>query len=250
MNLNKTSDYVTYEISEDTNLYSNKNCYSFIMNKWDKNVFTCLPNLTPSLMPFDMFERWMNLCKKNGLLIEEAILVREKQSNIMVLDGKHTSRHEILASLCCYRWADSLGEMVKEILDLTDKKPQLNFYQILHKGLSGHITNWNHSISLLMKQHVYSKNMADLIHSLAPCFAFMKKNGAAPIIRGSGSGSFTISAIYESINGLPDYMDLAYGRSNTPYRALECDCLDEKYSILYEKQASYPELFEMYEKLS
>lgn len=230
--LNRPSDYVTFKLSSGED-YKNQNCYAMGMLSWSSSTFTCHPN-GPNLMPFDMYERWMNLCKKNGLVIEDAVVSKDGDSNVMVVNASKTSRHELMATLCCYRWADTLGDMVSEMLDIIDTRPELNFYQVLHHGLMNYITNWNHSISMLMKKNPYNKtNTSDLAHSLAPCFAFTKVNGT-PAIRkySSASGSWTIHGIYNTLKGFPNYIADMYNGVSYP-DAIAGNCLDEKFTKLY-----------------
>lgn len=182
------TDYVTFDSkSSNKSLYfkkgkdgitnhKNSACYSVIMENLKEIEVICYPNYNKeSPISFELFSDWINLCKKHGIVDESSEIYHEDKSNILKMPFKKRSRHLAYATLCCYRWADSLPKMVHLIVELM-KIGDRNFYQVLHYGLLKNCTNTGHSF---VDIGTYGYQRLNLGLSIAMSMFFTRKNGIA-----------------------------------------------------------------------
>jgi len=141
-----SNDYVTYKtiLPKQTLEHINLPCYSGSMVNLNKIEFVCSPNnKKKSILPDDIYLRWMQLCKDYGLCPTSSEAFIEKDKQHFRCRGKN--RHRVYAALCCYRWADNVAPIPYTVVRLLDMNPRLTFYQVLHYALAKYITNSNHN---------------------------------------------------------------------------------------------------------
>lgn len=178
----------------------NAACYWSHMQTLNQLELTCMPNETQkSLLPPEIYMRWMNLCKDHGLVTADSTPYTEKDLNYLVLPGAGHTRHELYASLCCYRWAENLACMPYAVVALLDMKP-LNFYQALHYAMAKWVIYVNHSFCNIdtngaSTMYDYRKSLRDawyLPHGMAVSFFFTKnENGRSPAMEPSTTPTCT-----------------------------------------------------------
>lgn len=151
------NDYVSYKTigKKHSHDHLNRPCYSGSMLNLSKFNFLCRPNYgSKSLLPKEIYLRWMQLCKDYGLAPTTSEAFVEKGKNYFRCKGHN--KHRVYAALCCYRWADNLAPLPYTVVTLLDMNSQLSFYQVLHYALSKYIQNSNHNFVSIAAGGAYS----------------------------------------------------------------------------------------------
>lgn len=195
---NKDSDFIAFTVETKTNSTTCDfiACYGSWMTRLPDCTFTCMPsaplatNVTGhwmtatadmkaprvSILPGDIFMRWVDLCKEHNLCIREARAWRDGDKNYFYLPGRSKHRHEIYTSLCIHRWSENTALIPYTVVKLLELKPHIHFYQALHYAMAKYLYITNHSFHTIGSAHnIYGrKATCDLLDGLVMAYFFTK----------------------------------------------------------------------------
>lgn len=143
------SDYVNFSLKyferkkEKKIEYDNKECYGSVMSYLANCEIRCTPRNLGGLSS-EIYLSWMNLCKQNGIVHENAEFYSNGGNHFLNLPWGTYNPCSVYATLCCYRWSDSmpkLAHLVVSGMEVSD----VSFFQILHYAMTKFVSNNNHS---------------------------------------------------------------------------------------------------------
>lgn len=119
-------------------------CYRNCMTALPTYEYHLYPN-AKSILPSEIFLKWISLCKENEIIPHEADATSTNGLNSLFVPHKSYNRHLVYATLCCYRWSENKAKIPYETVKITESG--LPFFQALHYALAKHLTfeHGNHS---------------------------------------------------------------------------------------------------------
>jgi hypothetical protein len=180
----RPNDSVSYSAINATNkktTIKSAACYSQHMGSLSKYTFDCFPcNTEKSLLPAEDFFLWMKFCAGYGFAPVATIPYTNGEMNCCIFNGNGENRHRIYAGLCCYRWAECLSPLVYEACRLIERRPDFNFYRLMHCVTGKYVTLMGHSFTNVCApaMSIYSTKPGgiaprlDLMWALMPRFYF------------------------------------------------------------------------------
>ncbi len=217
-------------------------CYYQCMSFLPECDFTLQPTDAKSLLPFDVFRKYINLCQANGLVNKDATVSGEEGKNQLIVP-KGQNKHRVYTTLCCYRWSENQPGMAFALVGALEKFPEIDFYQAFHYGCARRVYWPLHSFhTIIMAKSTYNNGLGEngllyVPHSLA--LAHTYRNG---IIDKFCSTGYTANAIEAEMGKLKFPECRTEGAKK--YRLKEIDhILSPKMTKLY-KETPAPELVE------
>ena len=145
---NHKDDFVSYQtnsLNSSIQTYENSACYASHINKLQSCEFTCYPNKRSSILPYEVFYRWITLCQENGFVPKEATINKVDDNNILIIPNNNYDNNIVYAALCCYRWSENQAPMPYCVVKLLEKTPKMSFFQAFHYACCKYISLVNHS---------------------------------------------------------------------------------------------------------
>lgn len=148
---NKVNDNVSYAVTigESKYDYNNAACYMAVAHQLPECEFFLRPNDKKSVLPWDAFVRWVELCKENGVITPEATPSRDGDLNLLHMP-KGNNRHLVYASLCCYRWSENQPGAPWLVVELLNANPKIDFFQALHYACTQVVYYFTHSFTQII----------------------------------------------------------------------------------------------------
>jgi len=232
--INAMNEYVSYQAYDAVHgvqqIHTNEACYSAIRSEFSRYEITLIPKKSNPAIDEDLYFRWMNICRLYKILPEGCLFYKENKELKMKIPAKTYTRHEIYSALCCYRWISCNQRMIWHILQLQDTLKDVTFWQILHYCFSKYIDNVNHSFVNIGKcSYLDNKNLALTI----ACKEYFKDRNK--LIR------YDDSYLNNSISSF----SLSFGC----FRVKKGDIITNKYTKMYEIDATKEELTELFNKI-
>ena len=257
-----SSDYVSFKaIDKKTkHEYHNKRtaCYAGYLSVAKVYNFNCYPVDSESVLPFDIFTQWMELCKQNGLMPLKTSVENKDGKNTCIIPG--SNRHITYAALCCYRWSENQPSIPWLTIKLMEANPSINFFQALHFALGKIVKIHAHSFSCICADPDANTTLGsgstfrvantNLLPSIAMS-AFFTKNKRGKSKANKATGGHT----YIEINKLISEMGFTIpeiGVNKNETKLLQVpnleDVLREDWKVLYEKKIPKERLINYYEE--
>lgn len=136
--------YFTYTRAGVTQAVERAACYYTCMSFLPECDFLLRPTDNKSLLPHDMFLEYVRLCRDNGLITPEATAQGGEGNNQLVVP-KGRDRHQVYATLCCYRWSENQPGMAYATVEAMNKCPGIDFFQAFHYGCARRVYWLHHS---------------------------------------------------------------------------------------------------------
>jgi len=229
--------------------YLGSACYAGHMATLNKYTFDCVPcNTKVSILPSEDFFLWMKFCAAFGFSPSGTIPYTKDEMNCCLIQGVGDCKHRIYAGLCCYRWAECLSPMVYEACRLIEKKPEINFYRLMHYITGKYVTLMGHSFTNVsaasMSMYSYygvskpaSTPRLDLMWALMPMYYFASGFNKAAKANQNDQTQVSISNA------------IAATKLSLPVKKHE-DLLDDKWDELFNlEDTSNKNIKECYDKL-
>lgn len=226
---NGGNEYVSWEAyAEDGTKVGQKEyvyCYSPIMRALGKYEIHNYPYIGENRVYSDRLHpisylRYMNLCKKEGLIPSEAkVFIDKEKGNCMVIPRLGWGRHTVYVALCMYRFADICPKNILAGL-LLHRKTNLPWLQIFHYLLTKMVMGSGH-IFIGVNGSVYggSYNKDPRVGMALKVFCSLSEEYRTYL----GNTGNTIAMFTSMINEIPPV---------EPFSSVE-EILDPKYSRLY-----------------
>lgn len=215
---NRDHDYVWYDYirGDKPSASINKGaCYATCMSFLPECNFTLRPSDGKSLLPFDVFKKYIELCKENGI-VNKDVSVDGSEGNNRLLIPKGHNRHKVYSTLCCYRWSENQPGVAYATVKALEQYPEIDFFQAFHYGCARRAYWLIHSFHyILAEKSTYNTGLGNngLLYVpnsmiLAHAFRNEKKNNKTLVENMSNSG-YTTDAINSLMIGLkfPDCKD-------------------------------------------
>jgi hypothetical protein len=241
---NRETDTVTYYYQEPGVSEKKEKtyvCYAGHMSKLSNCDFWLCPDKYSAATSNcncdgDVYLQWISLLKQNNVIPHEVEASVENNKLYMYVPNKNYSKHRVYATLCAYRWAESLARLPYAVVKLCEQHPNLPFWQIWHYAcgenikLIGH--SWHHLLITASIKSIYANygQTFNLANSLAiPLFWLnLSKAGTGYTCRELSVISTAIGPI-TSQSGYVFPSLLVNGLSNNDQN----DVLNPRWSILY-----------------
>jgi len=132
--------------------YDNAACYAATRGKIGVMRIECRQVTTKNLLSKKDFSRWIKLCRKYRLIPDcvETFVEGRKYFMTLPVSDKY-DKVGGFSALCCFRWADYWGQMVWQLLRHVEEG--VYFWQALHYGSARFLTNCNHNVMWVDKNH-------------------------------------------------------------------------------------------------
>lgn len=127
--------------------YPTARCYGASMQDLAAYSYDLYPHQrVKSRLPAEVFLKWIDMCMDVGLVPQEARPDTENAQNSLHIPCRGYNRHLIYSALCCYRWTDTYPAIPYMMATLCERKPSLDFFQVLHyvMALHGTFANGDH----------------------------------------------------------------------------------------------------------
>lgn len=140
---NRSDDHVSYKSTKPlhtggtqyvTQEHDGAACYHDCMLVLSETEFWLRPNKRASLLSWDDFKIWIELCKTNGIMPPDATPSRDGEHNLLHIPRSNQNRHVVYAGLCCYRWAENQPGVAYATIKSLENQKELDFFQALHFG--------------------------------------------------------------------------------------------------------------------
>lgn len=143
------SDYVTYTAIDEQGVATVKAhaaCYADHMSRLPTHEFRLAIDGSEEYIDGPTYLEYVEILKMAGLVPTDVVAtVNADGKPEMVIPRQNYSRHRVYATLCAYRWAESVAPMVYTIVHLWRERHDLPIWQILHYAMSQHVTQLGHS---------------------------------------------------------------------------------------------------------
>ncbi len=133
---NRDEDYVWYSYNKKDvkeKNQTNQACYYECMSSLPECNFTLKPSNDKSLLPFNIFSKYIKLCQDNGIVNKDASVSGSEGNNQLIIPSGQ-NKHKVYASLCCYRWSENQPGMAYATVQAFEKYPEIDFFQAFHYG--------------------------------------------------------------------------------------------------------------------
>lgn len=223
---NKSHDLVSYYYKQegcDEKFLDEAACYATCMKMLPKCSYKLVPKEEKSQLPYDLFCKYIELCKENKIVIKECETQNEENKNILIVPRNNYNKHLVYTTLCCYRWSENQAGTPYAIIKTLEQNPEIDFFQAFHYGLL-HAVYWTlHSFTFIANKSIlttkFNNSQLNIANSIAIAKLFRDEK-----IEDCG---------YETISKVDDYascLKRKLGSSNI--KNIE-DLLDPKLKILY-----------------
>lgn len=173
-------------------------CYGSHMATLSQYLFVCKP-CSSFTLENEAYLEWMSLCHENHLLPYSAEWFIEKKKPYARIPGGNVSKHQVYTALCCYRFAESYPPLVYSTVKLLEKNPELDFFQVLHFGLSKYSPGAGHSFTNVCNASyaLYGNGSArnDLINTIGMKWWYKPNEMGDSLCTKSADGNATNAAL-------------------------------------------------------